>query len=103
MQKLLGQSFLNASKIFSLSIPILTFIPPAIAGFTDKENYYFEYFFYGGRIGGLCEMHNENNLPYQIAKKYANQYFLNSDLTQSHLNSIHKSTLEDYPRCPLHK
>tara|TARA_B100000700_G_C14913409_1_gene793430 strand:+ start:261 stop:566 length:306 start_codon:yes stop_codon:yes gene_type:complete len=101
MQKLLGQSFLNASKIFSLSI--LTFIPPAIASFTDKEKYNFEYFFYSGLITSVCEMHNENALPYQIAKKYANQYFLNTDLKQSDLNSIHNSTLEDSPRCPLPK
>ena len=101
MQRLLGQSFLNASKIFSLSI--LTFIPPAIASYTDKEKYDFEYFFYSGLITSVCEMHHENALPYQIAKKFAKQYDSNSDLMQSDLNSIHNSTLEDYPRCPLPK
>ena len=97
----MGQSFVIASKIFSLAI--ITFIPSAIAEFTDREKYEFEYMFYFGISSGVCEMHDENALSYQSAKKYANQYYLNSTLPKSDLNSIHNSQLESYPRCPLPK
>ena len=99
MLKLMGQSLLIGSKIFSLAI--ITIIPPAIAEFTDREKYEFEYMFYFGISSGVCEMHDENALSYQNAKKYANQYYVNSDLKRSDLNAIHNSNLERYPRCPL--
>ena len=99
MLKFMGQSFVIASKIFSLAI--ITFILPATAEFTDREKYEFEYMFYSGISSGVCEMHDENALSDQNAKKYANQYYSNSDLKRSDLNAIHNSNLERYPRCPL--
>ena len=98
-KKTLMRKFLFLLSSFSLATIALTSQSFAL---TQGE----EQIMIFGMFTALCEMHDENNLPYSIAKKYADQYFYNARkkyLSKSEMEFIKSSILDIYPSCPFPK
>ena len=99
-KKTLMRKFLFLLSSFSLATIALT--SQSFAALTEGE----EYLMIFGMFTTLCEMHDENNLPYSIAKKYADQYSYNPTknfLSKSEMESIKSTILDLYPSCPFPK
>ena len=99
-KKTLMRKFLFLLSSFSLATIALT--SQSFAALTEDE----EYMLIFGMFSALCEMHDENNLPYSIAKKYADQYSYNATknfLSKSEMESIKSNLLDLYPSCPFPK
>ena len=99
-KKTLMRKFLFLLSSFSLATIALT--SQSFAALTEGE----EYLMIFGMFTTLCEMHDENNLPYSIAKKYADQYSYNATkkyLSKSEMELIKSTILDLYPSCPFPK
>ena len=99
-KKTLMRKFLFLLSSFSLATIALT--SQSFASLTEGE----EQLMIFGMFNALCAMHNEKNLPYSIAKKYAYQYSYNATknyLSKSEMESIKSTVLGIYPSCPFPK
>ena len=99
-KKTLMRKFLFLLSSFSLATIALT--SQSFAALTQDE----EYMLIFGMFSALCEMHDENNLPDSIAKKYVDQYSYNAIkklLSKSEMESIKSTVLDMYPSCPFPK
>ena len=97
-RKKLMRKFLFLLSSFSLATIALT--SQSFAALTQDE----EYMLVFGMFSALCEMHDENNLPDSIAKKYTDQYSYNAItkfLSKSEMELIKSTVLEIYPSCPF--
>ena len=99
-KKTLMRKFLFLLSSFSLATIALT--SQSFAALTQDE----EYMLVFGMFSALCEMHDENNLPDSIAKKYTDQYSYNAIkkfLSKSEMELIKSTILDLYPSCPFPK
>ena len=99
-KKTLIRKFLFLLSSFSLATIALT--SQSFAALTQDE----EYMLIFGMFSALCEIHDENNLPDSIAKKYVDQYSYNAIkklLSKSEMESIKSLVLDLYPSCPFPK
>ena len=99
-KKTLMRKFLFILSSFSLTTIALT--SQSFAALTQGE----EQMMMFGMFSALCEMHDENNLPDSIAKKYVDQYSYNAIkklLSKSEMESIKSTVLDIYPSCPFPK
>ena len=97
-KKTLMRKFLFLLSSFSLATIALT--SQSFAALTQGE----EQMMIFGMFSALCEMHDENNLPDSIAKKYVDQYSYNAIkklLSKSEMELIKSTVLEIYPSCPF--
>ena len=99
-KKILVSKFLFLLSSFSLATFGLTSHSFAALTQAEKEMMVF------GLITAVCEMHDENNLSYSIAKKYTKQYSYNANrkyLSKSEMEFIKSTVLGIYPSCPFPK
>ena len=99
-KKTLMRKFLFLLSSFILATIALT--SQSFAALTEGE----EQMMIFGMFSALCEMHDENNLPDSIAKKYVDQYSVNAVkklLSKSEMELIKSTVLELYPSCPFPK
>ena len=92
--------FLFLLSSFSLATIALT--SQSFAALTQAE----EQTMIFGMFTAVCEMHDENNLSYSIAKKYTKQYSYNANkkyLSKSEMEFIKSAILDIYPNCPFPK
>ena len=75
-------NFLFLLSSFSLATIALT--SQSFAALTQAE----EQIMIFGMFTAVCEMHDENNLSYSIAKKYAKQYSYNANKKYLFLSDI---------------
>ena len=99
-KRVLMKKFLLIFSSFSISTIALT--SPSFAALTKPEKEMFVF----GLITAVCEMHDENNLSYSLAKKYNKQYVYNAEkkyLSKSEIEYVKEIALELYPSCPFPK